>query len=274
MSKNPLLRCPVGHCLLAGLFLFVLQAPGAASVIVTYAESPQEQSSQIPNTQAFDFNSLPLGVNTNVAWPGVGVFDQLYIRSASIFGGAPNSSNPAQNSPYMVAGNNSSGITTTTLTLLNPMAYFGFWWSAADPYNQLLFYSNSTLVAEFTTTNLMAQLPARYDGNPTAPYLGKNAKQAYGYINFFGSAGVTWTSIALTDTGATGFEGDNFAVATPAWTSSQSQMPGIQLEQSQLIGGQQVITPLPEPGSLMLVAVAGSLLWTFRQRQRKFQMGA
>ena len=47
----------------------------------------------------------------------------------------------------------SGGLASYTLTLSNPVNYFGMWFSALDQGNQLTFYNNSTLVFTFTPSD-------------------------------------------------------------------------------------------------------------------------
>lgn len=203
---------------LAGFLAAALLAPALrASTVVTIAEDPSAYNSSLLNTEVFNFDSLALGVNRNVAWEGVGTFDQLNILRANQYGGAPEASYP-NGSPYSVQGVGSS-VKQTTLTLETPSSYFGLYWSAGDAANRMSFYDNGILVAEFTTANLMNMLPADYYGNPLNRSL--NPREPYGFINFYGDSSTKWDKIVFSNTTSSGFESDNYTSRVQAWSATQ-----------------------------------------------------
>lgn len=196
------------------LFTFLLATlPASASVVITFAEDPDSFLSTLGGTSVYDFNSTPNGVTKNVVWDGVGTFDQLDIRKADSYGGAPDASFP-YGSNYSLQGAGSK-VLSSTLFLDTDTAYFGMWWSAGDARNVLSFYDGDNLVSRFTTSSLMEPLPPEYDGNPINRKV--NSGEPYAFINFFGDEKTTWDRIEFTNDGSSGFESDNYTSRVAAW---------------------------------------------------------
>lgn len=226
-----------------------------ASLVITYAEGPNEVNSLLTGTTVFNFNSLATNeTHTNVAWSGVGSFDQLRVLAADSYGGAVDPGFD-YGSPYSVQG--FSGVNTTTLTLTQPHAYFGFWWSAGDANNILDFYNGENLVGHFTTATLLDQLSSTndYRGNPRDR--GLNYGENYAFINFFGQEGTTWDKIVLSNGSGTGFESDNYTDRQAPWSlETDGPMPGHQLVTIQT----PETNAVPETGSALLGMLGGMLL--------------
>jgi hypothetical protein len=243
-----------------GLAVIALGTCANASVIVTYAEDTARQLTTLSNASVFTFDALTANKKyTNLAWSGVGTFDSIYIKSTDQYGGATNGGFP-NGSPYAVESTSvgsPDNVVKTTLSLTTPVAYFGFWWSAGDAFNVLDFYSGATLVAEFTTDNLMKKLPQSYYGNPKDRSL--NSGEPYAFINFFGAGGSTWDQIQFSNDGSSGFEADNYTVRTQAYGSlpgeNANNLPGIPVVS---ITGTttSAVTQVPEPNSLSLLIIA------------------
>ena len=214
---------PLSSLSLAVISLIVATAAPAA-VIITYAEQPDATTSSLIGTDVFTFDNLKTGLNTNVSWAGVGTFDQLYIKSADAYGGAATETSP-NGSRYSLQGAGTQ-VLSSTLTLDTASSYFGFWWSAGDPYNVLSFYNGDTLVGQFTTASLMAPLPDAYDGNPLNRAI--NGSEPYAFINFFGDSETSWDKIILTNNQASGFESDNYTTRVEAWDPLvDGALPGV-----------------------------------------------
>lgn len=252
--------------------LFVASIASAhASLIVTYAENPGVENSTLTGTSVETFNSLTAGTKyTNLQWTdngtAIGSFNSVYINAADQYGGAGSSGSNYAVESASVGGSNH--VTTSTLTLNTASAYFGFWWSAGDPNNTVDFYSGSTLVAEFTTQNLMNFLPSGYDGNPRSPST-LDPSEPFGFINFYGVNGVTFNKVVFIDTQSSGFEADNYTVRSAAWgtqTGETGSTPGVVLET--ITGTTQ--TEIPEPGSLLLLA--GGLVLLGRGRSQAVRL--
>jgi hypothetical protein len=97
--------------------------------------------------------------------------------------------------------------------------YFGVWISALDPFNDLLIYNTaSQLIAQFNSPTLLAALGGcnngsnSYCGNPTSAYAGDDNEELFAFVNVFDLTG-TIGSVVFYDSGSTGFESDNDAVA-------------------------------------------------------------
>lgn len=210
--------------LLCSFALLTVPLATQASVIITYAEDPNETLSSLGGTQVFDFNNLSTGRNRNVVWEGVGTFDQLFIKNADAYGGAADALNP-KGSLYSLQGAGTS-VLSSTLKLESPSSYFGMWWSAGDAKNVLEFYNGDTLMGRFTTASLMEPLPPSYDGNPINRSI--NRGEPYGFINFFGDEVTAWDRIVLTNDGSSGFESDNYTTRVAAWDPLvDGALPGV-----------------------------------------------
>jgi hypothetical protein len=208
--------------ILATLFCATLTAP--ASVLVTYAEDAFAYNSSLSGTSVYDFNNLSTGLNTNVAWSGVGTFDQLFIKNPDTVGGAADSSNP-NGTRYSVQGAGTS-VVSTTLFLNTDSSYFGMWWSAGDARNVLSFYDGDNLVARFTTATLLEPLPANYDGNPRNKNIQRH--EPFAFINFFGDETTSWDRIVLNNIGYSGFESDNYTSRVAGWNpATDDALPGV-----------------------------------------------
>jgi hypothetical protein len=193
-------------------------------VLVTYAEDAFAYNSSLSGTSVYDFNNLSTGLNTNVAWSGVGTFDQLFIKNPDTVGGAAESSNP-NGTRYSVQGAGTS-VVSTTLFLNTDSAYFGMWWSAGDARNVLSFYDGDNLVARFTTATLLEPLPANYDGNPRNKNIQRH--EPFAFINFFGDETTTWDRIVLNNIGYSGFESDNYTSRVAGWNPAlDDALPGV-----------------------------------------------
>jgi hypothetical protein len=210
--KNPLLA-------VAAMAIFGASGAYANGVLLTYAEDPGIQTSSLADTSYISFDNLSTGSNKNLAWAGVGTYDNAYILNADQYGGAGGTGKYIVQSTSLGGSN---AVPTTTLTLNTPSAYFGLWWSAGDAANKLSFYNGSTLVASFTTASLVNVLPASYKGNPTPAFLGKDAGEKFAFFNVYGENGATWDSVVFTNTGSSGFESDNHTTRVDAW----GQLPG------------------------------------------------
>jgi hypothetical protein len=198
---------------LLSVVLFASALPASAELIITYAENPESNLSSLANTNVFTFNDLSKGVDKNVAWKGVGTFNQLYVKGTDMYGGAVDAANP-KGSLYSLQGAGTE-VLSSTLTLDKSSSYFGMWWSAGDPNNKLEFYNGSKLVGAFTTASLMEKLPDTYLGNPKDRSL--DSYEAFGFINFFGDPNTTWNKIVLSNNNSSGFESDNYTTRVAAW---------------------------------------------------------
>ena len=282
-----------------GLFAAVAPFSAQATLLVTYAENPGEQNSTLSNTSVETFDSMTTGLHATANWIDpitsgtVGTFSNLDIRAADQYGGA------GGNGKYAVTG---VGVNTQTiLNLTNASSYFGMWWSAGDAKNVLDFYSGAngsgTLLAEFTTTNLLAKLTPKtvYNDNGTGGYYGnpnflnasgqafKDTGEPFAFLNFFGLPGTAWSSIVITNNGSSGFEADNYTSRVAVFNpSSEGPVPGHVVElvsgtnavavnsYSFPSGGGLALAPEPSPAWAMWIvgglSCGGTLLRRFRKQ--------
>jgi len=263
--------------LAAGLLTVLGLAQAHASLIVTYSEAPGAQNSTLQNTEVMNFENITASGTHSftggktydaVRWEGVGTYDKLSVLPANEYGGAGGTGH------YSVQSTSSSlgGVSTTTLNLDSASAYFGLWWSAGDPGNVLKFYSGldatGTLIAQFTTANLVNLLPSSYKGNPTTAFQGQDGSEKFAFLNFFGSVSTTWQSIQFTNLGTSGFESDNHTSRVDAWgteTGESGAPPGVTFE---IIDGTSVEV-VPEPSTFALFGIGAAGLAFLRRKFAK-----
>ena len=228
---------------IGGLLVLLAVGEASGSVLATY-EPPGVLTTSVSGASVVTFDALPLGVDSNVPFMNgalqIGTFDLVHVYSGSPYGGA----NGSQYITPVDPG--------TTLTLVNPAAYFGIWWSAGDPSNVIDFYSGSALVAQFTTANILQDLPNTYKGNPSGPYKGDDPGEPYAYLNFFGQGGTTWDRMVFSNGQ---FESDNYASRTAPWNPGvNGPFPGVVFES--INGSTETPETAPEPATLGFSGVA------------------
>lgn len=234
-------------------------------LVVTYAESPGTYNSTLSGTTVEDFNSITAGTKvTNYTWANgtttVGTIDQVYVSAANEYGGAGSSGSNYPVQSESVGG--SKATPTTTFTLAANNAYFGLWWSAGDANNVLTFYNGTTLVGQFTTASLLAELPSTYYGNPRT---GQDSAEAFAFINFYGMNGTTWNKIVFSNLGSSGFESDNWTVRAGAWGTGTGETGAPAGVEAATVSG-TTVTLVPEPSPLMCFP-ATLLMLAFRRRR-------
>ncbi len=233
----------------AFLFAMGLATTSRADLMLT-AEAAGVETTQVSGavTETFDgistgsYTSLQTAVGTFSA-PGPG----LNIHEADQYGGAGGAGH------YFVIGAE-SGQLQATLTLNAPQAYFGMWWSAADPFNSVSFYSNGQFLGSFDSAAALGQLDSSYNGNPT--YYGTDGGEKFAYLNFIGTNGTTFDEIVFNNGNlGTGFEADNFSIRADPLIPT---FPGTPVQ-----GG-----VVPEPSSLALLGI-GTLTAAGRAIRRR-----
>lgn len=204
----------------------------------------------------FNYQTSPTSntVMNNTTSNSVGYFTNAYIASTTTgnapggatYGGAGGSGN------YFDVNQQISGnVTQSTLTFTNPQSYFGLWWSAGDAANTMTFLSNGQVVATYSTASVLSYLaqlpnPKSYNGNPNN---GQDSTEPFAYLNFFANPNTTFNQIQFSNVGGTGFEADNFTVAS-SYTSTSGTLISV-----------------PEPTAVVgLMAIGGMFL-----RKRKNQ---
>lgn len=243
--------------------LALATASAHAAIIVSYAEVPGQYNSTLQNTSVIDFNSATTGYQESLVWSGVGTYSPVTVNAADVYGGAGN----PDGSNYLVQGAN--GPSATTLTLSNPVSYFGLWWSAGDNQNVLEFYSGTNLVARFTTASLLTAITADggYMGNPATGIFGDgNGTEPYAFVNFFGEdEGVSWDRIVFTNESGSGFESDNHTVRDLTWGGYSGETGPVPGNLVARVEG-NTVTLIPEPASAVL-GMLGSLTLLLRRRR-------
>lgn len=181
-------------------------------------------------TTDFGTGGTITGTYASVGTPNL----KLYANDA--YGGSttPVSSTGQYAYPELFSGSYQLTLTTSGVPGVN---YFGLWISALDSNNDLKFYSNGTLVLDFTPTLMKSYInamsnKAAYYGNPEN---GLDTSEAFAFVNFISTDG-TFDKVLFTNSGNSGFESDNDTVAyrTP----------------SSVVFGNAI----PEPTSLALLA--------------------
>ena len=204
---------------------------------VLTANAAGSQSSTVDGVTTECFNEFKPGAYTTLK-TAVGTLSSpgMEVVEKDQYGGAGGSGN------YLAIGAQ-SGQTSATLTLNGSDAYFGFWWSAADPLNSIEFLSKGTVVAEFDSASTLGSLGSSYLGNPN----GGDSSEKFAYLNVIGTRGSTFDQVVFLNSGtSTGFESDNWSVRC----SPPECYPGTK------IGDLPGISPtaVPEPSSLVLTA--------------------
>jgi hypothetical protein len=163
------------------------------------------------------FNSRPLGNGAFATDYGTGnVITGTYsgipnIVDANVYGGANGTGH------YIDAFGGTGGYTLDLATSSIPgVNYFGYWLSALDRGNQVVFYRANVQVGTYTPQDLVNALgacPTAYCGNPNPPFLGQNAGEPYAFVNFVDTTGF-FDRVAFFESPNVGnYESDNHTVA-------------------------------------------------------------
>jgi hypothetical protein len=239
----------------------VVAGGSAANPFVVTVEAPGVQQSQLLTNSNYgakdvyvdNFNTAPTGNSSSLAFTGIstsgdvknlGTFQDAYIHSADVYGGADGTGNY-----FDVDKARSGGVQSSTLTLTTPERYFGMWWSAGDSYNTLSFYNGDNLLQTFTTKDVVdfisgPPVQTGYNGNPNSNYKGQDSTEPFAYLNFFlnpNDPTATFNKIVFSNAGGTGFESDNFTVAS----------------QYSNISGTNITQKTPESSSVLGMIVTG-----------------
>ncbi|MEL6440523.1 MAG: Ig-like domain-containing protein [Cyanobacteria bacterium J06621_8] len=187
----------------------------AAGIIVSI-EAPTIQSSQLPNPEEYyvvDFNDQSTGTEGFERTNGTTTYtygSNLEVQNANQWGGAGGSK--------FITQENISSIRSYTISLNEDQKYFGFWWSAGDPFNKITFKKDGQKVAEFKTKDLVDFIKSsgvdnteEYYGNPA--YNGNQTghlREPFSFVNVFFKQGVyDEIEVATLTEGGSAFESDN-----------------------------------------------------------------
>ena len=183
--------------------------------IVTTTEGAGSFNTTLSGVSVENFSGYNAGVYNNVNWSGVGSINQVSLINNNQYGGTPTSTIYPVQSESGLGGQ--SPVESTTISLKNPVSYFGLYWSAGDSGNHLDFYNGNTLVGSFLTSTLMNNLPSSYNGNPNSAQKGQDAGEKFGFINFFANPDTTFNKIVLSNPSSSGFESQDWTVRVGAY---------------------------------------------------------
>jgi hypothetical protein len=230
------------YCAMLLTVFSLVGASARAGTILTVSGAGVQQTSICTNcTETFDDETVGLTSSVSLEFgTGAGVItgtlsttgitgaNRMAVASTTItaqkkVGGAGGTGN------FLEGPLNAARTTPMTLTLSQPVNYLGLWLSAIDGFNEISFYSGTTLLQSFTIANVCATDPSSaYCGNPnvTGTATQRNTGEAYEYLNFTGTAGTTFTSVQFVQTAAQkGFEMDNISVANLAPPQPPKETP-------------------------------------------------
>jgi len=197
-----------------------------------YVSPPSAQSTTVSGITTETFDSLSAGVKTAAFSSAIGTYtgsstNPFGILAPDVFGGATDSSHTSPTN-YFAVGKASNSTSLVSLTLTHPAAYFGFWWSAGDAANRVDLYQGSTLLATFSTQDLLNFLNASstitalngtttyqtsaYFGNPNIASGSKDGTEPFVYVSF-AITGATIDKLAFYNLNtSSSFESDNHSV--------------------------------------------------------------
>ena len=184
--------------------------------VVVSIEAPEVQTSQLPNSNEYfvvDFDDQNSGTEGFSKSNGTTIYEyssNLEVKTANQWGGAGGSKFITQESI--------SSVRSYTIKINEDQKYFGFWWSAGDPYNKITFKKDGQEVAVFKTEDLVDFINSSgvdntddYYGNPA--YSGEqtgHTNEPYSYVNvFFNEQAYDEIVVATLSEGGSAFESDN-----------------------------------------------------------------
>ncbi|WP_165068953.1 PEP-CTERM sorting domain-containing protein [Paludisphaera rhizosphaerae] len=221
-----------------------------AGLIVT-ADAPSVQATLVAGATTENFDGFRTGLYSSLdtAVGRLSTNGAFAILAANVYGGA------GGKGEFFSVGVQSGSTAPTTLTLNGPQAYFGFYWSSADWWNNVSFYSGGQLIATFNAAYVLDAISHFPNGGQY--YVGVNP---FIYLNFIGTDGTTFDSIVFTNTTASqsGFESDNWSVSatTPAVVTG-----------TVIAGG--VDAAVPEPSAMVLMGLGISGIAAVARTARK-----
>jgi hypothetical protein len=241
-----------------------------ANTIVAYVEAPHIQASSLSGITTSTFDSFSTGNYSSPLTTAIGVYeasptDQFNLHAADQYGGAGETGN------FFAIGSDSGYTGPLVLNLNSQENYFGFWWSAGDANNSISFLENGTVLATFTTANLVSLLPNTQNGTVTAingttyntknyygnpNNLSQDTNEPFAYVDIIAN-GISFNQVSFYNTLGTGFESDNHSVASGVTTPPSGD---VIIENVPLTTAGQ--NQVPEPGTalLLLSALFGALL--------------
>ena len=243
--------------------------PAFADLIETF-EAAKVTSSTAKNTTVVDFNKIAPGTYTLKNNPSVttvhvddgskegltATYSNLWIKSANQYGGAPDPTDASKGTNYFAVNHDSS----VTMSLSKDEAYFGLWYSAADPFNSLSFYHDDTLIKVNGLTSVsgpsLSYLSKDYNGNPTSEFKGQDGSEKFVFINFYAKTDADKFNKIVFSNGknnGTIFESDNHTFSVDIQETTGTPVP----------------SPVPEPSSFALLGLGAAALGASALRRRR-----
>jgi hypothetical protein len=203
------------------LLLASAAMPASAGIFETYGDPGVENASSVvvanANTLGVEnFDSLPLGSSgftTNYGTGGLisGVYSAgAEIVPADIFGGAGGTGQYVDS----IGGTTGYTIKLSTSGTVPGVNYFGYWLSALDPGNEIVFKESGTTVATLSPADVLAAIGPCSSSNtgPGPNGFGYNNQQ-YAFVNFVDTTGYFNEIDVFENPDVGNYESDNHTVA-------------------------------------------------------------
>lgn len=204
------------------------------NAITVTIEAPTIQSSQLPNPAEYyviDFNDLSGtgGFSKTNNTTTYTYSNDLEVKSANQWGGA--------NGSQFITQAELESARSYSININKDQKYFGFWWSAGDPYNVITFKNNGEDVAFFKTSDLVYFInnsgvvnTSSYKGNPA--YSGNDIghlNEPFSFVNVFFNDSNAYDEIIVTTMAvdSAAFESDNHTFSAISQTPRGQALPEV-----------------------------------------------
>ena len=128
-------------------------------------------------------------------------------------------------------------IRSYSISVNEDQKYFGFWWSAGDPYNVITFKNDGVDVASFKTADLVDFINS-FDSENSSAYFGKpgydgtetgHENEPYSFVNVFfnGDSAYDEIVVATMTEGGAAFESDNHTFSAVKQTPRGNPLPNL-----------------------------------------------
>lgn len=219
LAAGTLLVCAAGAAQRAQADVFNItgEAPGVQNSTASFAtfgvetfnsytaSGPDGLGGLLPQNLTSNFGGGVSGLSASI--------DNITLLPPDIYGGAGGTGLYASDAAGSI-----------TVTLNQPVTYFGLWVSAMNDGNVISIYNGDTLLTSFDTAGMAALIgsdPA-YFGNPNIPGPGNDPSEPFAFVNFFDETG-SFDKIVIGSDGT--FESDNYTVGTFTAESGTSVIP-------------------------------------------------